>query len=86
MRDSFPPQRITHVLSMMQLVTMLAPLSAFIGGIVLLWFGWETQFLLLALIGVVCWLIAYFFLAETNQDRHQRPLNLGTFFKHIVGF
>ncbi|MEB3476694.1 Bcr/CflA family multidrug efflux MFS transporter [Pasteurella multocida] len=85
-RDSFPPQRITHVLSMMQLVTMLAPLLApFIGGIVLLWFGWETQFLLLALIGVVCWLIAYFFLAETNQDRHQRPLNLGTFFQAYCG-
>ncbi|EPC09650.1 MFS transporter, partial [Pasteurella multocida] len=33
-RDSFPPQRITHVLSMMQLVTMLAPLLApFIGGV-----------------------------------------------------
>lgn len=81
-RDSFPPHRITHVLSMMQLVTMLAPLLApFIGSVVLLWFGWKTQFLLLAFIGLVCWLITYFFLAETNQSCHQHPLNMSTFFQ-----
>ncbi|AKD39106.1 bicyclomycin resistance protein-2 [Pasteurella multocida subsp. multocida OH4807] len=81
-RDSFPPHRMTHVLSMMQLVTMLAPLLApFIGGLILLWFGWPTQFLLLAFIGLLCWVITYFFLAETNQNRQQTPLNLVTFFQ-----
>ncbi|SUC10732.1 bicyclomycin resistance protein-2 [Pasteurella canis] len=81
-RDSFPQHRITHVLSMMQLVTMLAPLLApFIGGFILLWFGWESQFLLLAMMGLVCVLITYFFLPETNQDRHHQPLNTMTFFQ-----
>ncbi|MFC0322423.1 Bcr/CflA family multidrug efflux MFS transporter [Gallibacterium melopsittaci] len=81
-RDRFPPQRTVSILSMMQLITMLAPLLApMIGGALLLFFDWRSNFVLLAILGCICWAIVYFRLEETHQVTVSTPLTFTTIFK-----
>ncbi|MDA3977656.1 Bcr/CflA family multidrug efflux MFS transporter [Gallibacterium sp. AGMB14963] len=80
-RDRFPPQRTVSILSMMQLITMLAPLLApMIGGVLLIFFDWRSNFVLLAILGAICWIIVYFRLEETHQVNVSAPLTLTTIF------
>lgn len=80
-RDRFPPQRTVSILSMMQLITMLAPLLApMIGGWLLFLFDWRANFTLLAILGCVCWAIIYFRLEETHHVNTDLPLCFNTIF------
>lgn len=64
-RDVLPLTKAAHTLSIMHVVTMIAPLIApLIGGYLMLWFGWRSLFLVLFLFGFVCF-IAVLFIKET---------------------
>lgn len=53
-RDLFPPQDATHIFSRMILVMGVAPIFApLIGGYLLVFFGWQAIFVLLALLGAM---------------------------------
>lgn len=85
-RDVFAPSDLPRVLSLMTLVTMLAPLIApLIGGVLVSWFNWRAIFLLLTLIGCVSGALVFWVLPETlppqaaggrilNAFRHYRQL------------
>lgn len=64
-RDVLPLTQAAHTLSIMHVVTMIAPLIApLIGGYLMLWFGWRSLFLVLFLFGFVCF-ISVLFIKET---------------------
>jgi DHA1 family bicyclomycin/chloramphenicol resistance-like MFS transporter len=81
-RDVFPLDKAAHVLSMMQLVTMVAPLLApILGGWLLLAAGWRALFLALALFGAVCLAIVAWRLPETHPRERRAEVSLGSAFK-----
>lgn len=64
-RDLLPLSEAAHTLSVMHVVTMIAPLIApLLGGYLMLWCGWRSLFLVLFLFGLVCF-IAVLFIKET---------------------
>lgn len=66
-RDLYERDRAAQMLSMMAMVTSLAPLLApILGGWVLEWSGWRTIFLILAGFGVIAGLSAGFGLPESH--------------------
>ncbi|MBX6966320.1 Bcr/CflA family multidrug efflux MFS transporter [Providencia rettgeri] len=70
-RDVYPANELPKVLSLMTLVTMIAPLLApLLGGFLLIHFQWQAIFYLLALIGLSSVAAIFFLLPETL--RHQR--------------
>lgn len=76
-RDLFDPQEMRRVLSMLMLVTGVAPvLAPSIGGQLLLLFNWQAIFLLQAVIGVLCLAAVHFRLSETHPADPGRPLHL----------
>ncbi|MGG4608183.1 Bcr/CflA family multidrug efflux MFS transporter [Providencia sp. Me31A] len=70
-RDVYPAYELPKVLSLMTLVTMIAPLLApLLGGFLLIHFEWQVIFYLLALLGLLSISVIFFLLPETLQ--HQR--------------
>ncbi len=81
-RDLFEEQEGAHVLSRMLLVMGLAPLLApIIGGYLLKWFGWQSNFYLLGGIGLAVLLLAHLRLSETHDSANNRSLHLGRIFR-----
>lgn len=65
-RDVYPSNELPRVLSLMTLVTMIAPLLApLLGGFLLLHFQWQVIFYLLALIGLASVCTIFLLLPET---------------------
>lgn len=65
-RDIYGPQELPRVLSLMTLVTMIAPLIApLLGGLLLTYFNWQAIFTLLGLFGCISGILLLFFLPET---------------------
>ncbi|WP_172910078.1 Bcr/CflA family multidrug efflux MFS transporter [Photorhabdus heterorhabditis] len=65
-RDIYGPQELPQVLSLMTLVTMIAPLIApLLGGLLLTYFNWQAIFILLTLVGCISGLLLLFLLPET---------------------
>lgn len=87
-RDVFPLSRASHVLSMMQLITMLAPLLApMLGGWVVYWTSWRVLFMTLAVFGAICLAWVFWGLAETHApERRAQGSLLGAFraYAHIL--
>ncbi|EKT53810.1 MULTISPECIES: Bcr/CflA family multidrug efflux MFS transporter [Providencia] len=70
-RDVYPAHELPKVLSLMTLVTMIAPLLApLLGGFLLVHFQWQVIFYLLAVIGLASVCAIFFLLPETLT--HQR--------------
>ncbi|MGG4665289.1 Bcr/CflA family multidrug efflux MFS transporter [Providencia vermicola] len=70
-RDVYPANELPKVLSLMTLVTMIAPLLApLLGGFLLIHFQWQAIFYLLALVGLVSVSTIFLLLPETLV--HQR--------------
>jgi DHA1 family bicyclomycin/chloramphenicol resistance-like MFS transporter len=88
-RDVFESHEAVKVLGILTLIFGLAPILApLIGGYLLLWFGWQSIFYALALFGGVSLLCIIFYLPETHQAEHARPLNLGSIlatYGHLLG-
>lgn len=66
-RDLLPLDQAAHTLSIMHVVTMVAPLVApLVGGYLMLWFGWRSLFLVLFIFALICF-IAVLFIKETHS-------------------
>ena len=76
-RDLYDKDAAARVLSLMVLVTMLAPLVApFLGGYILLWAGWRTIFWVLTGFGVLCLILTAARLPETLAPERRRKSGL----------
>ncbi|WP_369310031.1 Bcr/CflA family multidrug efflux MFS transporter [Providencia rettgeri] len=70
-RDVYPANELPRVLSLMTLVTMVAPLLApLLGGFLLIHFQWQAIFYLLAFIGLISVSTIFLLLPETLVHQH----------------
>lgn len=77
-RDIFPRDQAAKVMSYMASAMALAPLVApTLGGWFHIWFGWRSNFLLLALFGVILLAMVWRLLGETNQHPDPTALDPG---------
>jgi DHA1 family bicyclomycin/chloramphenicol resistance-like MFS transporter len=75
-RDLFPPIELRRIFSMLVLVLGVSPLiSPFIGGYLLVWFGWKSIFLTQAALGAITLLAMHFRLDESLAPENVRPLH-----------
>lgn len=80
-RDLFPPTELRKIFSMLVLVLGVSPLiSPFIGGYLLVWFGWKSIFYTQASLGALTLLAMHWRLEESLVPEHAHPLD----FDHVV--
>lgn len=66
MRDIYPKDEFSRMMSFVMLVTTIAPLVApMVGGAVLVWFSWHAIFWILALVALLASLMIGLFIRET---------------------
>jgi DHA1 family bicyclomycin/chloramphenicol resistance-like MFS transporter len=76
-RDLFPPVDLRRIFSMLVLVLGVSPLIApFIGGYLLVWFGWKSIFYTQASLGALTLVAMHFRLGESMPPEHARPLRM----------
>ncbi|WP_431221805.1 Bcr/CflA family multidrug efflux MFS transporter [Serratia sp. L9] len=76
-RDVYPSDELPRVLSLMTLVTMVAPLLApLLGGVLLTVFDWQAIFMLLAVVGCISGLLVFWVLPETLTARPEHSGNI----------
>lgn len=69
-RDLYSGDKAAHVLSLMGVVLGIAPVAApIIGSHVHVWFGWQANFVLVALYGALLWFLVQRSLPETLARR-----------------
>ena len=75
-RDLFPPTELRKIFSMLVLVLGVSPIIApFIGGYLLVWFGWKSIFLTQASLGALTLLAVHFRLEESLAPSNVHPLH-----------
>lgn len=80
-RDLFPPVDLRKIFSMLVLVLGVSPLiSPFIGGYLLVWFGWKSVFFTQASLGALTLIAMHFRLDESLAPENVRPLRMD----HVV--
>ena len=90
MRDIYPKEEFSRMMSFVMLVTTIAPLVApMAGGAVLVWFSWHVVFWILALAALLASAMIFFFIDETlpverRQKFHIRTTigNFASLFRH----
>lgn len=90
MRDIYPKEEFSRMMSFVMLVTTIAPLVApMAGGAVLVWFNWHAIFWILALLALLASVAIFFLIRETlpverRQKFHFRATlgNFATLFRH----
>ncbi|WP_110877190.1 Bcr/CflA family multidrug efflux MFS transporter [Franconibacter helveticus] len=90
MRDIYPKEEFSRMMSFVMLVTTIAPLVApMAGGAVLVWFNWHAIFWILALLALLASVAIFFLISETlpverRQKFHFRTTlgNFATLFRH----
>ncbi|MFB4869184.1 Bcr/CflA family multidrug efflux MFS transporter [Enterobacter chengduensis] len=90
MRDIYPKEEFSRMMSFVMLVTTIAPLVASMaGGAVLAWFSWHVIFWILALAALLASAMIFFFIDETlpverRQKFHIRTTmgNFASLFRH----
>lgn len=90
MRDIYPKEEFSRMMSFVMLVTTIAPLIApIVGGAVLVWFSWHAIFWILAIAALLASLMVFFLIHETlpverRQKFHLRTTigNFATLFRH----
>jgi DHA1 family bicyclomycin/chloramphenicol resistance-like MFS transporter len=76
-RDLFPPVELRKIFSMLVLVLGVSPLiSPFIGGYLLVWFGWKSIFFTQASLGALMLIAMHFRLSESLAPENVRPLHM----------
>ncbi|AHG18585.2 multidrug transporter [Chania multitudinisentens RB-25] len=76
-RDVYTPDQLPRVLSLMTLVTMVAPLLApLLGGVLLTVFDWQAIFMLLAVVGCISGLLVLWVLPETLKTQSKQAGNI----------
>jgi DHA1 family bicyclomycin/chloramphenicol resistance-like MFS transporter len=87
-RDQYSGDRAAHVLSLMGMVLGVAPVVApILGSHVHLWFGWQANFVLVALYGTVLLGCVYAALPETLRTRDMtatRPAVVVTNYRRLL--
>ena len=89
-RDIYPKEEFSRMMSFVMLVTTIAPLVApMAGGAVLVWFSWHVIFWILALAALLASAMIFFFIDETlpverRQKFHIRTTigNFASLFRH----
>lgn len=90
MRDIYPKEEFSRMMSFVMLITTIAPLIApMVGGAVLVWFSWHAIFWILALAALLASAMIFFLIHETlpverRQKFHLRTTigNFATLFRH----
>ncbi|WP_144817055.1 MULTISPECIES: Bcr/CflA family multidrug efflux MFS transporter [Enterobacteriaceae] len=90
MRDIYPKEEFSRMMSFVMLVTTIAPLLApMIGGAVLVWLSWHAIFWILAIAALLASLMIFFFISETLPVERRQPFrirttlgNFATLFRH----
>lgn len=90
MRDIYPKEEFSRMMSFVMLVTTIAPLVApMVGGAVLVWFSWHTIFWILAVAALIASAMIFFLISETlpaerRQKFHFRTTvgNFASLFRH----
>lgn len=79
MRDMYPREEFSRMMSFVMLVTTIAPLLApMIGGAVLVWFSWHMIFWILAVAGLLVSAMIAVFIRETLPAERRQPFHLRT--------
>lgn len=79
MRDLYSKDEFSRMMSLMMLITTIAPLLApIIGGMVIVWSSWHAIFWILALAALVASLMIAFLIDETLPVERRQRLHLGT--------
>ncbi|WP_437888763.1 Bcr/CflA family multidrug efflux MFS transporter [Phytobacter sp. V91] len=79
MRDMYPREEFSRMMSFVMLVTTIAPLLApMIGGAVLIWFSWHAIFWILAIAALLASAMIAFFIRETLAPERRQPFHLRT--------
>ncbi len=77
-RDLYGRERAAQMLAYMGTAMGLVPAVApFLGGYLTIWFGWRSNFVVLAAVGIVLMLGILSILHETNQHRDHTATRLG---------
>lgn len=90
MRDIYPREEFSRMMSFAMLVTTIAPLLApMVGGAVLVWFSWHAIFWILAIAALLASVMIMLFIPETLpvEKRHKFHLrttivNFASLFRH----
>lgn len=79
MRDIYPKEEFSRMMSFVMLVTTIAPLVAPIaGGAVLVWFSWHVIFWILALAALLASAMIFFFIDETLPAERRQKFHIRT--------
>ena len=79
MRDIYPKEEFSRMMSFVMLVTTIAPLVApMAGGAVLVWFSWHVIFWILALAALLASAMIFFFIDETLPVEHRQKFHIRT--------
>ena len=79
MRDIYPKEEFSRMMSFVMLVTTIAPLVApMVGGAVLVWFSWHAIFWILAVAALLASAAIWFFIDETLSADKRQPFRLST--------
>jgi MFS transporter, DHA1 family, multidrug resistance protein len=78
-RDLYSGEKAAHILSLMGVVLGIAPIVApLVGSHVHVWFGWQANFVLVALYAAVLWIVVQRVLPETLRHRNVRATSPAT--------
>lgn len=79
MRDIYPKEEFSRMMSFVMLVTTIAPLVApMVGGAVLVWFSWHAIFWILALAALLASAMIFFFIKETLPVEQRQKFHIRT--------
>ncbi len=88
-RDLYSGDKAAHILSLMGVVLGIAPVAApIIGSHVHVWFGWQANFVLVALYGALLWAFVHRLLPETlgrRDARATRPEVIVANYRRLLG-
>ncbi len=77
-RDIYGPQEAGRILSYMASTMAIAPAAApIVGGLLLVYYGWESTFLALALYGALMVMVIALLLREPLPDEHRQSIRPG---------
>ncbi|HID9093108.1 TPA: Bcr/CflA family multidrug efflux MFS transporter [Enterobacter mori] len=79
MRDVYPKEEFSRMMSFVMLVTTIAPLVApMVGGAVLVWFSWHAIFWILAVAALLASAMIFIFIDETLPVEHRQKFHIRT--------
>ena len=79
MRDVYPKEEFSRMMSFVMLVTTIAPLVApMVGGAVLVWFSWHAIFWILAVAALLASAMIFFFIDETLPAERRQKFHIRT--------